>query len=156
MYRRVLKPDLPPLEDDLLKREENKNHHHLALKKGRIIIIIGKRRENERGNKEYSLWIRVRDLERDTQRERARTWYMYVVYKPLFSRTFVFFRKREILCRFLMKRRSRCCSYFTAEKSVLLLDLWFLFYIDERALQNFFSLVYYYSYLYTWFTLRAW
>jgi hypothetical protein len=56
--------------------------------------------------------------ERDTHAhtERARTWYTYVVYKPLFSRTFVFFRKREILCRVLMKRRSLCCSYFKAEK----------------------------------------
>jgi hypothetical protein len=32
MYRRVLTPDLPPLEDDLLKREENKNHHRLIKK----------------------------------------------------------------------------------------------------------------------------
>jgi len=93
----------------LLKGEENKNHL-IALKKGRIIQNTSSSSEKEERTKEgikntlceYGCVI---SRERHTHTQRARTWYIYVVYKPLFSRTFVFFR-REILCRVLMKRRS--------------------------------------------------
>ena len=89
----------------LLKREENKNHL-IALKKGRIIQNTSSSSEKEERTKEgikntlceYGCVI---SRERHTHTQRARTWYIYVVYKPLFSRTFVFFR-REILCRVLI------------------------------------------------------
>ena len=124
IYHWVLKPDL--LEDDqpfwkekriktissrLKKRTNNPKHTSSSSEK--------EERTKEGIKNTLCEYGCVISRERHTHTERARTWYIYVVYKPLFSRTFVFFRTRNFMsCSdekkifvvlLILRRKSLCC-----------------------------------------------